>query len=270
MKHYCLDVKISKYYVSMLNQHKIHNLFECYYNSIDSKMYEAIVVNIEEVIKYLIEFYDVEKIPNIIIFIYPDLEMMNMAFKRKLPSDQCCFVPVKGNNSLITFTSKIGLGCLKQVLTHEISHIIFTLVSGNKEINDIQQTIPVWLDEGISLFLDSRYRLNMDEIKTNRLNYLMSAGIECIPSLSSLYTYFNKIDKDIEFGPNGTIAYAYSYFCVTSLIDKFGENEIVKYIKLLLNNKNNFELCFKKFFGISINDFENEMKRMILSNDTIS
>lgn len=270
MKNRIINEDIQRFFHPTLEVEAKDDFCESYYNYVDSKLYGELRKSIGEVAAYLRNFYKIKRIPKIIIFLYPDITAMNEAFQRDLPNDQCCFAPIKGNPSLITFTSKIGKDNLKQVLSHEISHIIFAMLSGNKEVNDIQQTKPVWLDEGLALLVDSKFRINLENIEKKRLRCLQEPEINYFPNLSELNTYFNRIDGAVEFGPKGLMAYAYSYFCVSKLANQFKNEVIVSFVKTL-SRKDNFNDCFYEYFGISLENFNLEMKRLIqtMSTDNI-
>jgi hypothetical protein len=254
-----------RFYHPSLNRNIRHNNFECFYTVGDEWMRDNIVNNLDEVTSYLEEFYKTDNIPFTTIYMYHDLQTMNEAFKRELPNDQCCFVPIHGDTPLITFTSKIGESSVKPVLIHELSHIIFSFLSGNQEINSIQQTVPLWLDEGIALYLDNKYRTNIKERDARRVNLLKQPNIDYFPKLSLLYTYFNRIDESIEFWPKGMMAYAYSYFCVLHLMNKFGMATIVDFIKNLKHNKLSFDKLFETYFDLSLDAFDSKIKKWVLS-----
>jgi hypothetical protein len=256
-----------RFYHPLLNRNIRHKNFECFYTAGDERISSNVVDSLDEVASYLKDFYEVDHTPYIAIYIYHDLQMMNEAYKRTLPNDQCCFVPIKGDMSLITFSSKIGTSSIKQILAHEISHIIFSFLSGNQEVNSIQQTVPLWLDEGIALYIDNKYRANINELEERRANSLKQSSIDYFPRLSLLYTYFNRLDESIEFGPKGMMAYAYSYFCVVDLINNFGITTVVSFIKNLKNNKLDFDKLFEMYFGLALDAFDNKTKRRILYSD---
>lgn len=258
---------LDRYHHPLLNRNIRHKNFECFYTAGDEEISCNVVDSLDEVASYLKEFYEIDHSPPIVIYIYHDLQMMNEAYKRTLPNDQCCFVPIKGDTSLITFSSTIGESSIKQILAHEISHIIFSFLSGNQEINSIHQTVPLWLDEGIALYIDNKYRANIKELEERRANLLKQPRIDYFPRLSLLYTYFNRLDESIEFGPKGMMAYAYSYFCVLDLINAFGIATVVSFIKNLKNNKLDFDKQFEMYFDSSLDAFDNKMKRRILYNN---
>jgi hypothetical protein len=240
--------------------------FEYHYTAGDAGMMGRVVDETAGAEAYLKEFYAIDHIPCIAIYMYHDLQMMNEAFGRELPNDQCCFVPIKGDISLVTFTAKIGESCIKPILVHEISHVVFSFLSGSQEINNIQQTVPLWLDEGIALYLDNKFRQNKKQIEAKRLCLLKDSKINYFPRLSSLYTYFNRLDDTVEFGPKGMMAYAYSYFSVLSLINAFGESSLVAFIKSLKNNTLCFDELFKRYFDLSLDAFDDQTKAMLFAH----
>ncbi|MHC1711182.1 MAG: hypothetical protein AB9872_03420 [Solidesulfovibrio sp.] len=260
-------IGLDRYYHPLLNRNIRHKNFECFYTAGDEGISGNVVDSLDEVVSYLKEFYEIDHISPIVIYIYHDLQMMNEAYKRELPNDQCCFVPIHGDISLITFSSKIGESSIKPVLAHEISHIIFSFLSGSQEVHNIQQTVPLWLDEGIALYIDNKYRLNIKEREERWANLLKQPSIDYFPRLSLLYTYFNRLDESIEFGPKGMMAYAYSYFCVLDLINAFGIATVVSFIKNIKNNKLDFDKQFEMYFGLSLDAFDNKTKMKISYSD---
>lgn len=266
MKEKIINDDIEKFFHPSLEASFKDDYCQIFYHHGDRQLYVELRKRIGDAITCLKDFYKTNYAPKIIIFIYPDLAAMNEAFQRELPNDQCCFVPVKGEISLITFTAKIGMDNLSQVLVHEISHIIFSELSGNEEVDEIQQTKPVWLDEGIALLLDSKFRANLPNVEKKRMESLSLTNIDYFPTLSELYTYFNRLDGDVEFGPKGTMAYAYSYYCVSELSKRFGSHKIAAFIRKLYGN-NNFNDLFLEFFGISLKKYDSEIKKMILNHD---
>jgi len=257
-------VGTDKFYHPSLSKSIRHKSLECFYTAGDESICGSIIDNFTEVERCLKKFYEVDYFPFVVIYIYHDLQVLNEAFKRKLPNDQCCFVPIKGDVSLVTFTSKIGESSVKPILAHELSHVIFSFVSGNKEINNIQQTIPLWLDEGVAMYIDKEYRVNFVEVEQKRANILKRHDVDYFPRLSLLYTYFNRLDEPIEFGPKGMMAYAYSYFCVLDLINSFGITTVVNFIKNLKNTRFDFGKIFEMYFDLSVEEFDDKVKRMVL------
>lgn len=261
-----LSFSIRKYLTDSLKVKKsFSDIFIFYYHN-DEKISYKILKLAEDARSHLQNFFQVSFTPKIVIFLYPNQFEMEKAFERPLPNDHCCFVPVKGETSLITFTSKINQKSLNQILVHEISHIFFTNITGNYEINDIQQIMPVWLDEGLALYLDSQFRYNMKKIEERRFSLFTKHSTDYFPNLTQLYTYFNHLDSEKEFGIRGQMAYAYSYFCVVKLIKTFGERRIVDFIKFL-SPKKNFSDIFFSFFQFSLETFNEKMKQFVIEHD---
>lgn len=229
------------------------------YNATNESFVQNILSDIPRITSDIQSFFSCNIQPKISIFIYPDLGSMSKAFGRTLMSDQWCFAPVMGENSLITFTAKINSESIPQVLIHEFSHVYFSHITGNVDIGNYRQSIPLWLDEGIALYLDSRYRRNFDQILEKRLDVLKSKEDPYFPELMDLYTYFNRLDKD-EFGKKSQKAYSFSYFCVKELIGQFGKNHLIYFI-----NKpdlaNNFDQLFEDHFGCSLPTYNSKMTK---------
>jgi len=203
-----------------------------------------------------------EHSPNLklFIFMYPTLSAMSKAFGRELPNESCCFVPIKGLESLITLvTPRRDLSSLKVALVHEYCHIVFGWVTGNREIDRIGQRIPTWLDEGVALFVDRKFRENFPETERKRLALIRRGADGWWPDLEDLYIYFNRLDGAMEFGQRGMLAYAYSYFCVRELIIRFGKQTFVEFAASLASCID-IPSQFHQTFGRSIAQFNSEMK----------
>lgn len=210
-----------------------------------------------------------EHAPNtkLFIFMYPDLASMSLAFRRELPHDDCCFVPIKGPESLICFIAHHArLSSVKAILVHEYCHIVFASLTGNCETGPWRQRIPVWLDEGMALYADRVFRDNIAEIESRRLAFVRQEAGGWWPDLEDQYTYFNRLDGQTEFGPRGMLAYAYSYFCVKELIYRFGIKKIRRFAASLALC-NDISSRFHKTFGISVRQLNWEMKRLLVPGE---
>ncbi len=175
-------------------------------------------------------FYDATTSPRISLFVYPDLDAMSRAFGRTLKSDQWCFVPLTGDHALVTFTANLSRDTFRHVLAHEFSHVYFARITGNVDMGDYRQSIPLWLDEGVALCLDRPYRKNFDQTQAARLKTLKTDAGGYFPKLMEMYTYFNRLDED-EFGAKSALAYAFSYVCVSELMEQFGRAHVVAFLR---------------------------------------
>ncbi|MEW6351501.1 MAG: hypothetical protein AB1646_20810 [Thermodesulfobacteriota bacterium] len=200
------------------------------------------------------------------IFMYPDLSAMSEAFGRELPDEHCCFVPTKGLESLIAFvTPRSNLHSLRVILAHEYCHIVVGCLTGNRETGQTSQSIPTWLDEGVALFVDRKFREDLPEIERKRLELIRQGADGWWPDLEDMYTYFNRLDGDVEFGRRGMLAYAYSYFCVKELIRRFDEQTFVQFT-ISLASCNDIPSLFLQTFGLSVGQFNSEMKSSLRRN----
>lgn len=216
-----------------------------------------ILSSIPMVITDIETFFSCKIHPRISIFIYPDISSMSKAFGRELKSDQWCFVPIIGEESLITFTANINKETIPHVLIHELSHVYFSRITGNVDVGNYRQSVPLWLDEGVALYLDSKYRHDFDQTLRKRLSTLKSKENKYFPKLMDLYTYFNRLDED-EFGAKSLMAYAYSYFSVKDLIEQFGRGHMIDFIKQP-DLANNFDFLFEAHFKFSLSTYNAKM-----------
>ncbi len=252
-------MKFSKFYVDSLKEKRKKKNVSMFYNSKDELKAKKIMGKINPALEYISSTYNVKKSPKISIYLYPDLNEMNMAFGRTLPHDQCCFVPIKGDQSLVTFTSNIKIINIMQILIHEFSHIFFNKITGNQEIGKFRQTKPMWIDEGLALLLDLNFRKDIKTVLLNRIKLFEEGFSKMLPKLSDQYIYYNRLDDNVEFGPRGMLAYSFSFFCVLELAVKYGKENLFKFIKNTLDMKP-FEKLFYNFFDITLDNFDFTMR----------
>lgn len=227
---------------------------------------EQILVRAEDCLTQVGHFFGAGFQPEIVVCLYPSQAEMEQAFGRQLPDDQCCFAPIKGPWSLVAFTSRIAQDHLMQVLAHEISHVYFTLMTGNREVNEVQQTVPVWLDEGLALWVDGHFRRDLRGVRARR-RALLQEGLRRGDSLRlrDMYTYFNRLDPGEEFGPRGQMACAFSDSCVTRLMESFGIESVFRFLELLQDGAD-FERAFFRHFRTELEQFNEEMVREVLGH----
>lgn len=233
-----------------------------YYNRDHALLSEKIAIVLGDSLARLQDFYESSFSPFVHLYLYPTLEGMEEAFGRKLPHDQCCFVPLKGNAPIITFTAKIHELSLCQVITHELSHVFFAELTGCRETGRFQQSVPVWLDEGMALWRDREFRGGFKETRTRRLVLLQQSNPEEAPWLSAMYAWFNRLDDGEEFGPKGRVAYALSYFCVEELMNRFGRRIVLPFFRTL-KGPGDFNERFKAHFSLSLEEFNKEIIRSL-------
>jgi|GEM_PF-6717770 len=123
----------------------------------------------------------------------------------------------------------------------------------------------MWLDEGVALFVDREFRENFREIERERLERIRQGADGWWPNLEDLYTYFNRLDGEIEFGRRGLLAYAYSYFWVKELIRRFDEHTFVQFA-VSLASCNDIPSLFHQTFGLSVVQFNSEMTSSLGQN----
>jgi hypothetical protein len=227
---------------------------------------EQILVRAEDCLTQVGHFFGAGFQPELVVCLYPGQAEMEQAFGRQLPGDQCCFAPIKGPWSLVAFTSRIAQDHLMQVLAHEISHVYFTLMTGNREVNEVQQTVPVWLDEGLALWVDGHFRRDLRGVRARR-RALLQEGLRRGDSLRlrDMYTYFNRLDPGEEFGPKGQMACAFSDSCVTRLMEVFGIESVFRFLELLQDGAD-FERAFLRHFRTELEQFNEEMVREVLGH----
>lgn len=264
IKSYLDNNNIATFFTNLLKKHTTNGSITIFYHPKNEWFAKKILFLEKSYLSLLKSFYKINYNPQILFFLYPSKREMEKGFRRNLPNANCCFVPVKGKVSLITFTARNSLDSLSHILVHETSHVYFNFVTKSHEINNIQQDVPVWLDEGVALYLDSRFRKKPQELQKKRLLAFRDNLSNLLP-LTKMYTYFNRLDSDQEFGPRGSVAYVFSYFCVLYLIRRFGEERFVKFLKALSSNKN-INKVFINFFNCSIPNFNNSIKRSLLSS----
>jgi hypothetical protein len=255
-----VNILKSQYKTEALACHRTKDGLEIWFAGQDCRIADLCTIEIDDARHHVQGFFDYRPKVKLFIFMYPNLSAMNKAFGSELPDDHCCFVPINGPESLITFvTPRSNLRSLKVILAHEYCHIVFGCLTGNRETGRTEQRIPMWLDEGVALYVDRKFRENFPEIERKRLELIRQGAHGWWPNLEDLYTYFNRLDGEIEFGQRGNLAYAYSYFCVKELIRRFDERIFVQFA-VSLAWCHDITLLFHQTFGLSIAQFNSEMK----------
>jgi hypothetical protein len=257
----------SQYKTEALACHRTKDGLDIWFAGQDCQIAELCISEMNEARHHVEAFFDYRPNVKLFIFMYPNLSAMNKAFGREFPDEHGCFLPINGPESLITFvTPRSNLRSLKVMLAHEYCHIAFGCLAGNRETGRIVQRIPMWLEEGVALFVDRNFRENFPEIERKRLELIRQGADGWWPNLEDLYTYFNRLDGEMEFGRRGMLAYAYSYFCVKELIRRFDEQTFVQFA-VLLASCNDIPSLFHQRFGLSVAQFNSEMKSSLGQNE---
>lgn len=214
------NVLESKYKIEEITSHIEKGNIEIWFSAQNKLAAESMPYQIDYLCAYVHDFFEYEPKIRLFIFMYSDLKSMNKAFGRKLPHANCCFVPLFGPESLIaSIKPKKNISSIRSILIHEYTHIVFSALTDNKEVAQYRQRIPLWIDEGISLYLDKDFRVNFVDIENKRLETVRKGANGYWPHLQNLFTYFNRLDQEQEFGEKGMLAYSFSYFCVRHLLD---------------------------------------------------
>lgn len=257
----------SRYKTRALACHQARDGLDLWFADQDSRIADSCIKEMNEARRHVEAFFDYRPNIKLFIFMYPDLSAMNSAFGRELPDEHCCFVPIKGPESLITLiTPRSNMRSLKVVLVHEYCHIVFGCLTRNREVGRIEQRVPTWLDEGVALFVDRNFRENLPEAETKRMELIRQGADGWWPNLEDLHTYFNRLDGETEFGRKGNLAYAYSYFCVKELIRRFGEQTFVGFAASLASC-DDIPSQFHQVFGFSIAQFNSQMKSSLAQSE---
>ncbi|VVB83298.1 Uncharacterised protein [uncultured archaeon] len=113
----------------------------------------------------------------------------------------------------------------KEFIKHELSHFFFEIVSkGTKK--------PMWLNEGVSIFLSGQYKHKK------------------IPEKFEKFLDFYKFNHE-----ECRSCYQESGFVIKLLVDKFGKKKLVNLIRGLENiqDEKKFAKLFKKIYGFNLN-----------------
>ncbi len=121
-----------------------------------------------------------------------------------------------------------------RILKHEISHIYINKISDGK-------MIPMWLNEGLSMYLADQMTQYRDKGIFVENDYLSKISTEYGWNKYSNYS-----------------AYAYSCLFVDFLINKYSLNKVVELVKKLKSNYscNAFDKLFLSVFNKSLEDIE--------------
>jgi len=106
------------------------------------------------------------------------------------------------------------------LLKHELSHLFYMIFSQGKG--------PVWLDEGFAIYTSNQ--LNTKKKPREFKNFIQ---------------YYSHEDEDV---------YSEAGFVVEGLINKYGKEKVIGFLKVLpnVNNQEEFSNDFRKYFGIEL------------------
>jgi hypothetical protein len=109
----------------------------------------------------------------------------------------------------------------KALIKHELSHLFYSIVSNNSKI-------PVWLNEGVAIYTSGQNKFKKRP------------------------TEFKNFLKFYEVGGSGV--YNESGYVVEILVDKFGKDKVLEFIKSLrtFTSENDFNKGFKVSFGFDL------------------
>ncbi len=141
---------------------------------------------------------------------------------------------------------------LQDTLRHEYTHALITDMIGHN--------CPAWLDEGLAQLMENTQNSKI----AGSLKKWSATGIN-IP-LEDLSAGFINTDSETI-----TFAYAKSFFATKFIINKFGKDKIIDFLKLLrsdsLSNKcnpNYIKDVFQKIYGITFDEFNKELNHEIM------
>ncbi|WP_020614687.1 hypothetical protein [Sediminispirochaeta bajacaliforniensis] len=151
-------------------------------------------------------------------------------------------------------------------LKHELSHLL--IYQNMSPINYFRNTVPGWLLEGIATYhsgmigQDSYY--SKDEVYKTIQNGIFLNPIDW---KSGFLVSQSSIVKEFPLSGNDKYFFIYSELgCVIEdLIQRFGHDSFIKYMKLSMKNGDN-ESIFYKFFGIEYKDYIKQFQEMVLTS----
>lgn len=149
--------------------------------------------------------------------------------------------------------SKQGIISLELYIKHELSHL---LLYQNINIQTVFN-YPQWLLEGIAVYSVDQMGTSIYPTKKKTLDIIKN-GTYFPP-----YLWKTSKEDPIKLNIKDPIAFKYSEFaCIVEfLVEKYGKDKFLIYIKRLLTN-NNHNKIFKDIYGIDFNDFLNDFIKM--------
>ena len=109
-----MNVLESQYKTEALTCHRTKDGLNIWFADPDRQIAKLCIREMKEARDHVEAFFKYCPNVKLFIFMYPNLSAMNKAFRRGLPNEDCCFAPIKGQESLITFvTPRSNLRSLK-------------------------------------------------------------------------------------------------------------------------------------------------------------
>ena len=130
-----------------------------------------------------------------------------------------------------------------EVIPHEVAHVI----TGSKIYNCKAKTIPLWMNEGLSVF-------NEGPVKKKEFDQVQLAlKTDQLPTLISLKSEFSVNSKRAD------LEYTFSGQVVEYLIDRYGYEKIQDLLSLI-SDGNDFENAMEKIYGLSTNELDYQFR----------
>jgi len=148
---------------------------------------------------------------------------------------------------------------LEIYLTHELTHSLI-----HQQSNLIMATkFPKWLHEGTAMYFANQMGTTLYPSKQDTYQYIRNGNF-----LHPKY-YQTKQGKRIKLYTENRIGFIYSEFAciVDALIDQYGKDKFILYIKTLIKNKNH-DRIFKNVYGIEFNVFIENFKKIVVTKNT--
>lgn len=191
------------------------------------------------------------------LFIFKD---KNSYYKRSISKARFCAF-YNGDIVLSPWAlkeDKNGEISLEIYLTHELSHSLLHQHSGIIRASQY----PAWLLEGIAVYSANQMGTSWYPSKDETYKYIREGNF-MPPEF-----FKTKIENQINLNVKHRITFMYSEFaCIVDyLIEKYGKDKFLSYMKELTNNDMS-DKAFKEMFGVDFNQFINAFKKSVIQEE---
>lgn len=198
-------------------------LYQLYASSYFDKIIPELSAYLDKGIISVMNFFDLEHISKLKIYLYDDAEEYQKLFKTLYPLNGIAGCFGYEDVKIYADLNKIDKHRLFTCILHELTHVIYRNYIQEKGINNRI----VWFDEGLASFLSGEKNTLLDNYKLKEFieTRINSEGKE-IPKISYLHKHGASYGEFADTKTNKYNGYDWSYLMIRYLIETLSKEEL--------------------------------------------